>query len=218
MKKMLFLFLLLFVVISCSRPILGPPNGPINVYLSTGQSNANPAWGEAIANTILAVDPWAVVLHQDWPGEDMNTWHDGTKPREHAIHNVEYIKQKLGNREYNFRALFWFQGESDSGVVEPPDKHLVYEDKFIKYVNYLKSELKDDGFYVYINVIASSDSIPEYEDIRNVQFGMIEKYNFIYGEDTFPYERSYLDNIHVDFLPSIELGKSNAEKIIELIY
>jgi len=202
--KYLSMFIFTFLV-SCSF------NHPdtVNLYFCGGQSNANDIWYETIKENILKVDPTAMVIWNNHPGKSISYWWDeyiGVNYEE----DYDVIKSSIAGLNYDFKGVFWYQGESDWPY---PNE---YKKRFYGLFNELEKDLNDGDYYIFMNIVYNDSTA--FNEIRNVQIDIINNASGIFGYDTKDYPRLSPTTSHMPDWCYVEIGENTANIAIEILY
>ena len=177
MIKKIIYFLLIILLWGCNFF-----QESVNVYFCGGQSNATELWYETIKSRILENDPTAIVLYSSHGASSISTWYDNG-PQYNYDKDIQIFYNALDNVNYDIKAFFWFQGETDAGY----DYANYYEKRFTGFISQYKYDLKDYNFPIYM-IIVDGNNI-EVEKIRPVQEKIINENNNIFGLDSRYYKR-----------------------------
>jgi len=194
MKKIIMAFIIVSVL-GCSI------EQTRNIYFLGGQSNANKIWAESLTIDIIKKDPTAIVVYNNHYGYMLSQWITN-EPQEALIEDFKMIDSSLP-LNYNFKAIYWFQGEGDRDIQNSAQ---FYEDRFIRMIDLFKVRYNNDNIDVNITIVDSE--IFNVFDIRKVQKDMINDYDFIKGVDSKGFQR--VDGVH--------LSESSSVSIAELLF
>jgi len=189
------------------------PNEKVNVYFCGGQSNAHKLWYESIKSEILKIDPSAIVIYNNHPGDFIRKWYDNG-PEYNYIEDINIIKKSIFSIDYDFKGFFWYQGESDACE----SYYHMYEKRFYGMIGQFKTDIIDDDFLIFMNIIYHSGDKEYYKEMREVQREIINDDNKIFGIDTINYERRDNYDSHLIDSEYIRLGKETALNAIPYLY
>lgn len=202
MKSVFLIFLIVVISLSCSIY----DQTTRNVYLCLGQSNATAEWASGISDVIKKQDPEAIIIHSKNYGRAIEAWAQGKTRIDAYDKDIEKILDSLsGVDNFNIKALFWFQGESDAVGNRP----FYYEKRFISLMSFLIEDLGDNEIDAVIHYVWHN-----FEDqsglnlIRSTQMQIVNKYQYIYGFETRYFDRA--DKLHLSTGEQYKCGKQSA--------
>jgi hypothetical protein len=198
MEKIILVLLGVSLLISCE--IIPEVEAPKNAYFLLGQSNASSPWVGSIKDEISKHDPNAVFVSQKHGGSSIKEWFDG-EPKENYISDINLIKESLYGMNFNLKAIFWFQGESDKNLSDE------YGERFYSLFNQLSADINDYDYKI-ITTIVDSPTL-NCDLIRNIQMEISNNNENIYHIDSREYKR--FDDFHLIASEARRLGKNTAE-------
>ena len=161
------IIVLFIVLIGCSFET----EKKVNAYFCGGQSNANEIWYETIKSRILEVDETAIVVHARHSGRSISYWVDSNI----YDYDLDLIISELQGINYNFKAVFWFQGEADKYIAES------YEDNFYCFFGKLGYDLEDSDFKIFIfneERYRASKGFPFSQARKDLNLILFDKHSF----------------------------------------
>ncbi len=164
----------------------------IDVFFAGGQSNATAAWVDGLSSTLGTQYDNPLVVYQNHPGKWLRSWYGGNAEADNGAPSDLY-KQDFYNNSgtgmlqsalndivangdtYNFRGLFWYQGESE--ITSELDVSR-YNFRFNSMLDQIQSDLSLDPFRFVIAAVDANRpllkdvEIQQIEAMRDVQFGI----------------------------------------------
>lgn len=116
---------------------------PKNYYLLLGQSNATEILKDAMQDELLKYDPAAKVIRINHGGNSIEKWFTDIPQDNYYIDDI-YINKNIISIS-KVKAIFWFQGESNSNTIE-------LTENFTEYTHNYFNKLLEDYGNININI------------------------------------------------------------------
>ena len=200
--KTLIAFLLLSVPLQAQEII--------PVFFAGGQSNAKPAWAQAIQEELRRIyHPQTVVVNHRHGGNGLWNWSDDGFPQPNYFEDTVILEDAMlaivaeGNTPV-FEGIFWFQGESDC-YAGPVSR---YRERFRDMAGWYRNEFNPDSaicIMVIDGILPWTNHTQENIDgLRAAQFDIGQPRPGFSLVDTRIYER--YDQLHLTVDSQIDCG------------